>query len=60
MRPGRRGVIGAAIVIGLAVFEAGLLVRRGGQEMRYAGEIEAGGTRVNLDGPLRLWPESTD
>jgi hypothetical protein len=60
MRPGRRGVIGAAIVIGLAVFEAGLLVRRGGQEMRYAGESEAGGTRVNLDGPLRLWPESTD
>jgi len=56
-RPGRRGVAGAALVLALAVLEAGYLAARGGQQIRYEGETEVGGTRVNLDGRLRLWPD---
>jgi hypothetical protein len=58
-RQGGRGTLWAAILLAMAVLEGGLLASRG-QEMRYAGETERGGTRVNLDGPLRIWPASPE
>jgi hypothetical protein len=59
LKPGRRGVAALALVLALAVVEAGHLVARGGQQIRGEGETELGGTRINLDGRLRLSPEVT-
>jgi hypothetical protein len=61
--PGRerrtRGTLIAALVLAVAVLEGGVLAARE-VPMRYEGETELGGTRVNLDGRLRIWPESAD
>jgi hypothetical protein len=46
---------GAILLLALALADGGWLAQHG-QAIRYLGETELGGQRVNLDGDLQLWP----